>query len=306
MKKIICGIVMMLVVTLFVATQATAVTFPTADKHTLVSSHDVDGKGVIKVKACGEKDWVLVQYCQDNMRAGAPYNVIVKPFKVDGDMMWFQLDMDGVKDGQVAFNFRNTSLSGNPWLNIPDCHVKTDGTVVIGDSRPAQDIPESGGAMFVYIGSGIQVQYPIDSSQWCDEGVMKVVAPVKGAECAPVPAKAGEGITQTKSPDAVAVHDKQVGGVVAVKGNNNKTVTNTKQYKAVVTNKGATVKFKGNNNNVRACTYNINLINVGDGGPAVSKNCGECHDETFWKGFQDCTTPTKTTTKQVEVIRKNK
>ncbi|KKR22092.1 MAG: hypothetical protein UT50_C0001G0004 [Candidatus Moranbacteria bacterium GW2011_GWA2_39_41] len=151
---------------MFGFSQAMAETFPTADSHTLVSA---DQGGAVTVKAVGESSWVLVQYCQDNMRAGCANNIVIKPSEDSGGTMKFQLDNEGVADGQVAFNFRKTSLPGNPWLAIPDCRVKTTGLAGMGMSYHTPDIAESGGAHFVFTGTQIKIWSPVPSGEWCDE-----------------------------------------------------------------------------------------------------------------------------------------
>ncbi len=268
--------------------------FPSADSHTLVS---IEQNGVVTVKAKGESSWIIKQYNQDNMRAGAPNLITIKSFEDAGGTMKFQLDMAGVReDGMIAFNFRKTSLPSNPWLAIPDCRVKTAGLAGMGMSYKSSDIPESGGAHFVFTGTPIPTQYPVDSSQWCDERAHVVIAPASSATKTVSAEKVSDGAmgqSVVKSPDSQNTQTKQVGGIVKVKGNNNTVTTHTKQYKAVTSNKGATVKIKGNGNNtVHACTYNINLINVGDGNAVPSaQNCGKCHNDAIWKsikGFTDC------------------
>lgn len=155
---------LMIVVLMLVALPVWGATFPTADNNTLVSA---DANGIVTVNVANE-DWYLVQFCQDNLRAGCGNKIAIQPSSVTATSMTFQLDMGGVKDGQVAYNFRRKC--DNKWLAIPDCRVKTGSNTGMGMSFYTKDIEESGGAHFVYTGSGIQPWSPIDASKWCDEG----------------------------------------------------------------------------------------------------------------------------------------
>jgi hypothetical protein len=287
MKKNIFFVTMLLVT--FIVTQAMAITFPTADDNTVVSS---TGNGVIVVKAKGESDWRLIQYCQDNLRGGCGNNVVVKPFEVNGDTMKFQLDNGGVEDGQVAFNFKRNDA----WLHIPDCRVKTGNNVGMGMSYRAADISESGGAHFVYVGSGISVWSPVSAGA-CGDNYAKAAA----ARTASSTRQSREEMSQTSSvvnsPDAQVVQTKQdVKITTKIKGNHN-TVTNVvKQQKNTTMQRGSTVKVKGNNNKVTACTWNVNytIQNIG-AHPVAPNNCNGCHNQQVWNTFkngcfQNCTT----------------
>ena len=156
---------------MLVALPVWGATFPTAENHTLVSA---DANGLVTVKVAGETEgWYLVQYCQDNLRAGCGNKLAIQPSSVNASSMTFQLDMGGVRDGQVAFNFRRNC--DKRWLAIPDCRVKTGASMAMGMSYFTKEIEESGGAHFVYTGSGIQPWSPIDASKWCDESVRREV-----------------------------------------------------------------------------------------------------------------------------------
>ena len=137
-------------------------TFPTLDPHTLVYS---EGNGVIVVRA-GDCGWMMKLYCQDNLRAGAGNIITIRPFEEGNGVMKFQIPPNASADGAVAFNFKK----GDLWLGIPDCRVKTAGQVKMGMSYYTKDIAESGGAHFVYTGSGIQPWSFVASGEWCDEG----------------------------------------------------------------------------------------------------------------------------------------
>ena len=163
MKKL----AMMIVVLAMAVAPVFGATFPTIDPQTLVSSPDADG--IITVKAIGETGWKLRQFCQDNMRAGCGNDVMISPLEDSKGIMKFKLEDYGIKYGQVAFNFMKDGL----WLHIPDCNVKTGKNVSMGMSYYTKEIPYSGGAHFVYTGSGSPVWSPVDSLQWCGERLPK-------------------------------------------------------------------------------------------------------------------------------------
>ncbi len=306
MRKNIFVAMMFLVV--FMATQAMAVTFPTLDEHTLVSS---DGNGIVTVKANGESGWSLVQYCQDNMRAGCGNNAVIKPLEDSAGTMKFQLDDYGMKYGQVAFNF----MKDGAWLAIPDCRVKTANQVSMGMSYKVSDIPNSGGAHFVYTGSGGTVWSPVDSSEWCEGKVAKVAprAKITHAYVSNAPrATAGVGVNNNSpasqavgainknssgntagdevvgSPMNVVVKVGTCGGKKLKKGETCQSghVVNVYAVKHGDTNvsmKGHVVK--NNTFKEKAFIYNAPVYNY-HGGKSGYTDCNKCHNPADWKNHQ--------------------
>lgn len=222
---------LILMALMLVALPVWGATFPTADDHTLVSA---DSNGLVTVKVTGETEgWYLVQYCQDNLRAGCGNKIAIQPSSVTATSMTFQLDMGGVRDGQVAFNFRRNC--DKKWLAIPDCRVKTGNDMGMGMSFYTQDIEESGGAHFVYTGSGIQPWSPIDASKWCDEGVARVAfRPIAGVGGAPA-AKMGRGgggneqgaMAVATNQSAAAAHNSAAATNQSAAANNSSTANTT-------------------------------------------------------------------------------
>lgn len=228
----------MLLVTFFV-TQALAITFPTPDPDTQVSS---PGDGVVVVKANGNSGWVMTQFCQDNLRAGCGNNVIVKPSELsgDGNTMTFKIDKAGISDGQVAFNFRDSS---GKWLLIPDCRVKTGSNIGLGMSFQTADIAESGGAHFVYTGSGIPVWHPVKAGACNDDKAAAARTAAVAAEKA-----------------ATAVNNGADQGAVAVATNQSAAAAHNS---AAATNQSAAAN---NSSQANATSFlNINQVNDGKG-----------------------------------------
>jgi len=229
----------MLLVAIF-ASQAFAVNFLSPDPDTQVSS---SGGGIVVVKAVGSKGaWRMVQFCQDNLRAGCGNNVIVKPSEISGDesTMKFKIDKEGTDNGQVAFNFIDAD---GKWLLIPDCRVKTGNNIGLGMSFKTADIAESGGAHFVYTGSGIPVWHPVKAGACNDD---KAAAARTAAVAAEKAATAGNnGADQ---------------GAVAVATNQSAAAAHNS---AAATNQSAAAN---NSSQANATSFlNINQVNDGKG-----------------------------------------
>jgi hypothetical protein len=297
MKKNTIMIVMLLVA--MFATQAMAVTFPVAKDALVVSN----GEGVVTVNAPGESGWILVQYCQDNLRAGAPNNLVIKPSQDSNGTMVFQLDKSGVGDGQVAFNFKKDGH----WLHLPDCRVKTGSNVGLGNSYRSPDIEESGGAMFVYTGSGIAIQYPIDVS-YCGAAAKAKSAKTNATASKAVVVPGGVGVVSNstasqavgavnKSSAANTAGDEVVGSPMNVvvkvgtcggkKLKKGETCQNGHTVNVYAVKHGDTnVSQKGHvNKNIsskdKVFIYNGPVYNI-HGGKYGESDCTSCHNQTFW------------------------
>ncbi|MFA5993535.1 MAG: hypothetical protein WC823_01095 [Parcubacteria group bacterium] len=311
MKKI--SLLIIFGVMLCMTQTAGAATFPVVKEATVTA----DSNGNITVNAPGESGWVLKQYCQDNLRAGCGNDQTIRPTEDAGGVMRFHLDEGGVASGQVAFNFRNTKLQ-NKWLAIPDCRVKPMGLVAMGDSKYTSTIPESGGALFVYTGSGREVEFPIDLSG-CDQASVSVSQNVTtGTSAKTGTDNGGQSQSVIKSPDSQNVQTKQSARQEThVKGDNNVVKKKIIQQSSTITNRGATVNVKGNvtgkecqdvsDSNkkcvpgIDASTVNFSLVTFGEGKTTSETNKGinikkDCVKMVDGKVSYDCDDATKTTT----------
>lgn len=240
-----------------------------------------------------------IQFCPDQVKytvgCGLDWRIGAK--RISQTEAIFQLDMAAVARGQRAFNFKNGAL----WSQVSA--AKTGEGVIVEMSDPNPDSEDGrGGCHYVYIADLPAGSYVPNKPELCGGGYVKPVAKPTPAVAAPI---ADMSQAVVKSPDAQVNQSKQVANVkVSVKGNNNTTVTVTKQQKNITQQKGATVrniKIKGNNNIIRACTYNINYTVQNMGQSVASDNCAGCHNSKVWphltnRAFENCTT---------SVIRKN-
>ena len=180
----------------------------------------------------------MIVFCQDNLRAGCGNKFSVKVSEKVGDVTRYKIPDDSIKDGQVAFNFKKDGL----WLAIPDCRVKTAGKVGMGMSYPSNDIPESGGAHFVYTGGGMSVWSPV-SANGCNEAKASVAR--ETAEKEPAEKSTNNGADQ---------------GAVAVATNQSAAAAHNS---AAATNQSAAAN---NSSQANATSFlNINQVNDGKG-----------------------------------------
>ncbi len=302
--------------------QAGAEVFLTPDSHTLVDAGNPNG--IVTVKVTGGNDWFVRQFCQDKLRAGCGNTIEINPFKVDGNLLYFQLDMAGVKDGQDAFHVRRSSDKKN--LLIPDCRVKTGPGVGMTMSYYTADIPDSGGAHFVYTGSGAPIlNTPIDASHWCDEQT-RVSVSQKVTTLPTAKVGAGDGAMNQsviKSPDSQNVQTKQIASpVTKIIGHGNKVKHKIVQQSSTINNKGATVNVKGSVSGkdckdakdgkdcvpgIDASTTNntFSLISFGEGKKEGAKDVKDCVTMVDGKVSYNCndaatTTTTTSTLKEVK------
>ncbi len=157
-----------------ISSAALAVPFPTLHKMVVTSEGHGDVTILVDKTNCSSPidRLVLQQYCPDRLRSTAQRIITVMPFEVtDGTnsaVLKFKLDEFGLQNGATCLNFTKEENS-SAWLGVPDCKIRTAGKIKMGMSFKTSSIANSGGAMFVYTGTGDSPESPIDNSDCDDE-----------------------------------------------------------------------------------------------------------------------------------------
>ncbi len=254
-----------------------------------------------------------VNFCADALREGCNENLPLAFVKSEGLTRTWDTPMDVIQGGQSGVNFaKDEDWFNTLWLGLPDRKLEVGSNLVCARSVVDPEIPHSGGVYLLYTGPG--APYVPSATETGNDG-RPVIFPCGGGQASavrnvavtpatvkvvPVSAKAGMVQSVVNSPDSQNVQTKQVAKVkVYVKGNQNRTTTVTTQKKAVITQKGSTVKGSYN----KVCTYNISVVNFGSGN-SLPNDCTGCHNEQVWNKIKDncfgnCTTQTVTVKKEV-------